>query len=412
MGSSANAAGGLAFKEAVEFFRAKLSLPTASWTDIWQGMHARAFVVAGAMQDNLLADLRGAVQKAIKDGTTLAEFRKDFDAIVEKTGWKYTGGRNWRTRIIYETNLRTAYQAGRYKQQQAIKHRRPYWQYKHSPHVADPRPEHLAWDGLIIHADDPWWDTHYPPNGWGCRCSVRTLAERDLKRMGKKGPDKAPPINIEEKLVGSRGPNPRAVKVPRGIDPGWAYNVGKAAWGETKAARLAGETAKAKQIRLTPGDWKSHGRPGRLPLRPLSAPLGPPVKDTAAMVNAITETLGDQSKTYTLTAGGFRYPVQIHATVLGEHLADLKRAPFITQIPGIIDDPEEVWLAFEQRSNGQIVLRVRMLKVIGDGDGKGRGYMLVLDANQGRLVGHTFMPYEARKIKKVREGQLIYAKEE
>lgn len=32
------------------------------------------------------------------------------------------------------------------------------------------RPEHAAWDGITRPADDAWWQTHYPPNGWLCRC--------------------------------------------------------------------------------------------------------------------------------------------------------------------------------------------------------------------------------------------------
>ena len=34
-------------------------------------------------------------------------------------GWA-NGGRNWRTRVIFETNLRTSYAAGRWQQLQRI----------------------------------------------------------------------------------------------------------------------------------------------------------------------------------------------------------------------------------------------------------------------------------------------------
>lgn len=219
--------GSLPFQEQIDFFRKKLSLGTGAWTDIWQAQHDRAFVVAGALRDDLLADLRAAVDKAISQGTTLAEFRKDFDALVVRRGWVYNGGRGWRTKLIYETNLRTSYQAGRYQQMQAVKRTRPYWRYRHSEGEAHPRPQHQAWDGLVLAADDPWWDTHYPPNGWGCRCYVETLSERDMQRMGKGRPDVAPPIKEHTVEVGKHGPSPRTVTVPEGIDPGWAYAPGQ-----------------------------------------------------------------------------------------------------------------------------------------------------------------------------------------
>lgn len=34
----------LPFQEQIDFFRAKLNLPTARWDDIWKGAHDRAFV--------------------------------------------------------------------------------------------------------------------------------------------------------------------------------------------------------------------------------------------------------------------------------------------------------------------------------------------------------------------------------
>ena len=201
----------LPFAEQIEFFRGKLNLPTAAWTDIWQAQHDRAFVVAGAARDALLADLRAAVDSAIAEGTTIAQFRRDFDSIVAKHGWSHKGGRAWRTRVIYGTNLRTSYAAGRYRQMKEIADRRPYWRYRHSHASEHPREEHLAWDGLILPHDDPWWDTHYGPNGWGCKCYVEALSQRDLERLRKSGPDKAPDA---EDAHGNRGRERARARAP------------------------------------------------------------------------------------------------------------------------------------------------------------------------------------------------------
>jgi hypothetical protein len=160
------------FAEAVEFFRQKLNVPTATWRDVWQGEHDRAFIVAGAAKADLLADLREAVDAAIADGESIGEFRKRFDEIVARRGWHgWTGeqskaGRDWRTRTIYRTNAATSYAAGRMAQLK--EGGLPYWMYKHSDSVLNPRPLHQSWDGMVLPAGHPWFDTHAPPNGWGC----------------------------------------------------------------------------------------------------------------------------------------------------------------------------------------------------------------------------------------------------
>ena len=146
----------LPFREQAEFFRRKLNLPTESWTDVYAREHDYAFVVAGANRDDLVRDFRQAVQKVIEDGGTLEAFRKDFDRVVAKHGWSYNGGRNWRSRVIYETNLRSSYMAGRYEQLMAVREQRPFWQYIHSDAVEFPRPEHQTWNGMILRWDDPW----------------------------------------------------------------------------------------------------------------------------------------------------------------------------------------------------------------------------------------------------------------
>ncbi len=95
----------LPFEEAIKYFRQKVNLPTERWTDLWHGMHTRAFVVAGATKTELLSDLRGSIDKAISGGATLEDFRRDFDEIVARHGWSYNGGRNWRTNVMLERIL-------------------------------------------------------------------------------------------------------------------------------------------------------------------------------------------------------------------------------------------------------------------------------------------------------------------
>lgn len=217
----------LPFSEQINFFRRKLNLPTESWTDIYAAEHDWAFVVAGANRNEIVADFRVAVERAIAEGGTLEDFRRDFDRIVAIHGWDYNGGRAWRSRVIYETNLLSSYQAGRYEQLMAMRETHPYWMYVHADWVEDPRKEHLDWNGLVLRWDDPWWQTHFPINAWGCHCSVIALSEADIQKRGLKI-GKAPPEDLEERTIGQRSlGGPRTVTVPKGIDPGFEYTPGK-----------------------------------------------------------------------------------------------------------------------------------------------------------------------------------------
>jgi SPP1 gp7 family putative phage head morphogenesis protein len=42
---------------------------------------------------------------------------------------------------------------------------------------ANVRPEHAAMRGVIRRWDDAFWNTHYPPNGWLCRCDVEPMTD-------------------------------------------------------------------------------------------------------------------------------------------------------------------------------------------------------------------------------------------
>ena len=398
--------GSLPFDEQIRFFRDKLSLPSQDWTQLWQQGHDHGFVVAGAERDELLADLRGAVDKAISDGTTLQTFRKDFADIVAKHGWAYKGGVNWRSRVIYDTNLRTSYAAGRYTQLQAVKATRPYWRYVHAEGELAPRPQHVAWDGLVIHADDPWWRTHYPPNGWGCKCRVEALSDRDLQRLGKSGPDQAPPIQWRDVTVGKRGAHPRSVRVPEGIDPGFAYAPGATAWTQPLAeqAMATGEAYTAGDWqRLVPTTWQDLGRPQTLPLADPPAPLGKPAKGQTELQGMIRDALGGQDYRVYDVHG---VAVAVDAEALAQYV-DPARAQYVPLLTDALSHPYEVWLQLERDSAGYYMVRSRIIKAYRIRGG--RSVLIVAQQANGFLETWTFVPVrQMGYVQKQRAGKLLY----
>ena len=227
----------LPFAEALAFFKDKLSLPTQKWDDLLGSAHDRAFVVAGVMLADLLADLRAAVDQAMTDGQTLESFRKDFAKIVTDRGWLKDKSRRylaWRSRVIFETNLFTSYAAGRYQQLKDVADARPYWRYRHSDASVVPRPAHVAWDGIILRHDDAWWTHRWPPCGWSCKCYVESLSEREMKKSGLAvTPTADIPYNGTVTVVDKK--TGEVTTLPEGVDRGWDY-----APGASVAAPLAG----------------------------------------------------------------------------------------------------------------------------------------------------------------------------
>lgn len=384
---------------AAEYFMQKVNLPTQRWDDIWQGEHARAFVVAGAMREDLLTELRGAVESAIVQGTSFEVFQERFEEIVGRLGWTgWTGegtaaGRAWRARVIYKTNLLTAHAAGRYRQMtdpDTLAHM-PYWQYRHNT-LENPREVHQAWNGLVLRWDDPWWKIHYPPNGWGCRCDVRPVSERMLRKMGKDGPDASPaPID---------GDPP----------PEWAYNVGEAAWGKPVAESIITAERGGKMVAL---DQRGAADFGRADV-PFDTPQAPPlpgrIADPQAVREAFRRSVGGDAAVLSDPAGA-----RINLTqALVEHwIEDPKRMQgreqYLPLLPELIERPFEVWAAFARNElTGKVELRRRYVK--GVQVGKERYLGLVADAVSGQWVGLTLFVGGTTALNNLRRGLLLWGR--
>lgn len=221
--SAVSGAFGKPFAQQVAFFRSKLGnrVPTRRWDDLTREAHDTSFMVAGAMQADLLTDLAAAVDKAISQGRGIEEFREDFRAIVAKNGWTgWTGegtvqGEAWRVKTILRTNAYTSYSAGRHAQ--LLEGDFPFWVYRHGD-SQEPRPYHLLLNGVALPPNHPFWTKYYPPSDWGCSCYVvGARSAAGVKRLGG-DPNKQLPANW-----GKVDPK---TGTAIGIGKGWDYAPG------------------------------------------------------------------------------------------------------------------------------------------------------------------------------------------
>jgi uncharacterized protein with gpF-like domain len=229
-------------REAIAQLGRRIANPigTFSWLDVWQTEHAQMFTVAKSAGFDILGDIIAALDASVQNGTDLKAFTDQLVPILQAKGWwgkqivrdPLTGasieaqlGSLRRLKVIYETNMRIAFNAGRWVQAQRVKQDRPYLRYVHTT-SEHPRHSHLQFVGVTLPVDHPWWKTHMPINGWGCKCSVDSLSQRQYELMRDAGEIKtAPPPIVWKPFFNKR--TGQTVQVPEGIDPGFANNPGE-----------------------------------------------------------------------------------------------------------------------------------------------------------------------------------------
>jgi SPP1 gp7 family putative phage head morphogenesis protein len=249
-------------EQALAYLQAKGNRLSWNWWEMQRAAQARSFTVAKLARQDILADIRKAVEKALAEGKTERWFRGELEEVLRKKGWwgkqvdvdpitgdaqLYQAGSYRRLETIYRTNMQTAYQAGRWKQFEENRERAPYLQYL-AVRDSKTRPAHAALHGKVFHIDDPIWDIIYPPNGFNCRCRVRAMSLKEVQKRGltvitgseiheRDAPGK-PPVDkrtgetvTDWKQRGVSIPDPAipGERLYLWADTGWDYNPGKAA---------------------------------------------------------------------------------------------------------------------------------------------------------------------------------------
>ncbi len=188
-------------KEALAWLKSKKLKPGFDFRDIWREEQSVSFTVAKMTQLDLLQDVKSLLEEALADGQTFIQFRETLKPLLVKRGWwgvqmmddPLTGesrqvqlGSDRRLRTIYDTNMRTARSAGQWERIERTKRAMPYLLYTLGP-SREHRVEHLKWADLCLPVDDPFWQTHFFPNGWGCKCGARQVSKYEYEQLLKNG---------------------------------------------------------------------------------------------------------------------------------------------------------------------------------------------------------------------------------
>ena len=405
-----------AYKEAVDYFKQKINLPTKRWNDLEGAMHTRAFTVAGAMRNDILSDFRNAVDRAIEKGDSLQDFRNNFydiakkwraadpsfDAKMEKP--KYGA---WRSKVIYQTNMATAAAAA---QERQVRDPELKGVFTHAKYICQMLPgsreEHKAWNGTVLPVNDPWWDKHSPPNGFGCLCEKEFISKYEMK-AGDEHETKRPtePDNTDH------------------IGENWDYSIGESDQGVYWASERAEVQEKLKK-RIY---WKEVPQKGIWSATENSSQNLPIETDTkfapdknitkenfaenlAKLFGKVNNGIASVSFKDTLT--GFEYITRIDANFLSEHLQDKGKSRFenLPLYAETLKNPSEIRIKFmKSLKTGKSAIRAIFWKRFRF---NGKDYFVEIVNDSG--IGEDFKLYtsyaNSKNAGRTMTGTVIYQK--
>lgn len=239
--------------EAINYFKAKGLKATFSYADMLAADHVNNFTIAKMMDIDLLQDMYDSLLQAQKKGWTLQQWKERMIPHLQANGWwgrqavvdPVTGktilselGSSRRLDIIFRTNMQMAYAAGHWQQIKEQERIAPYLMYNAVDDYRT-REEHRANDNKIYPISHPFWVTHYPPNGFNCRCTTIQLSKSDLEDFGYE-------VSPDTEIKYKNWKNPRTgliEKIPVGTDAGFNFNAGQARYEQLQ--QLAKEKAQA-----------------------------------------------------------------------------------------------------------------------------------------------------------------------
>lgn len=245
-------------EKAVAYFRSKGRRVSFDWHSMWKEAHARAFTTANCAKLDVLRDLQLGIRKALKEGKSEKWFVQTLEPVLRSKGWwgprdevnpstgkiiRVQQGSRWRLALIARQNVQNSVNAGRWQEQVENRDNQPYLRYVAMQDMRT-RPDHRMLHDKVFPVDDPFWMTHYPPNGWNCRCHVEGVSEARLKRRGWQVESSEGKIVTREISIRDR----RSGEVTRRTVTGYKVSNKQTVWTDAGFDYNSGQVAMADNI--------------------------------------------------------------------------------------------------------------------------------------------------------------------
>lgn len=155
--------------EAIDYFKRKKIDTKEEFLKLSRQAKAGAFTVGGIYEQDILEAFQKEIVGALETGQTQKFVTDKFKSILSGAAHKELG--NYHLESVFRTNVQMAYGVGRRRAMEAAADDLPLWEYV-AVNDDRTRPTHRALDGITFPANHPFWDEHFPPWGFSCRCST------------------------------------------------------------------------------------------------------------------------------------------------------------------------------------------------------------------------------------------------
>ncbi len=369
-------------KEAIKYLQNKGYKLSFDYSELQKEAHDKAFTVAKITRLDLLHDMFNSIEEAMQKGIGFKEWQKNIKPTLQKKGWwgeqeitnpntgevKTINIGSRRLRNIYKTNMRVAYSKARYQEQMKLPVSK-YFQYI-SALLENTREEHAALHNTVLPREDIFWDTHYPPNGWGCVCKVRAVSKKWIEKKGLKISKEAPAS------VASKD---------------WNYNVGKTSpLANLSKLNLDSSLSSLSTVKSIKKEDYANLTETQLQNK-FYKTLG--IKKGDTFIDKVNDPMIIDDTLFTAATGHSKIKKQ------DRHL-------YLDEIAKTIQDPHEIYLLFNQ-SKG--ILEKKMFRYYkGEGGGK-RALQVIFEYQKDKTQGVTaYFIKDTKQVENRRYEKLIY----
>jgi SPP1 gp7 family putative phage head morphogenesis protein len=182
-------------EKAVAYFEKKGIKISNTWREALKNSRLHAFTITKVMSADILKDFKELLEKAIREGTSLANFKEQIKNILANRGWlgrkisEVPGQEKidspWRLELVYRTNLQSAFNHGRWDRVQDTRVTFPYVQFLSTIDKVTTK-ECVMLHLTTMSIGDKNIRFFLPPGHYHCRRRFRVLNDTLMKKNGLK----------------------------------------------------------------------------------------------------------------------------------------------------------------------------------------------------------------------------------